>query len=53
VLNNQNFEDVFHLLNPSEPHKEILQTELRLKKQQLEEIIGYKIQGAIMRANLK
>ena len=29
--------------NPLEPHKEILQTELRIKKQQLEEII--KTQG--------
>ena len=26
--------------NPSEPHKEILQTELRIKEQRLEEIIG-------------
>ena len=39
--------------NPSEPHKEILQTELRIKKQQLEEIIGYKTQGAIIRSKVK
>ena len=39
--------------NPSEPHKEILHTELRIKKQQLEEIIGYKTQGAIIRSKVK
>ena len=39
--------------NPLEPHKEILQTELRIKKQQLEEIIGYKTQGAIIRSKVK
>ena len=39
--------------NPSEPHKEILQTELRIKNQQLEEIIGYKTQGAILRSKVK
>lgn len=39
--------------NPSEEHKEILQTELRIKKQQLEEIIGYKTQGAIIRSKVK
>ena len=36
----------------SEPHKEILRTELRIKKQQLEEIIGYKTQGAIIRSKV-
>ena len=39
--------------NPSEPHKEILLTELRIKKQQLKEIIGYKTQGAIIRSKVK
>ena len=39
--------------NISEPHKEILHTELRIKKQQLEEIIGYKTQGAIIRSKVK
>ena len=39
--------------NPPEPHKEILQTELRIKKQQLEEIIGYKTQGTIIRSKVK
>ena len=39
--------------NPQEPHEEILQTELQIKKQQLEEIIGYKIQGAIIRSKVK
>ena len=39
--------------NPVEPHKEILQTELRIKKQQLEEIISYKTQGAIIRSKVK
>ena len=39
--------------NPSEPHKGILLTELRIKKQQLEEIIGYKTQGAIIRSKVK
>ena len=39
--------------NLPEPHKEILQTELRIKKQQLEEIIGYKNQGAIIRSKVK
>ena len=39
--------------NSSEPHKEILHTELRIKKKQLEEIIGYKIQGAIIRSKVK
>ena len=39
--------------NPSEPQKEILLTELRIKKQQLEEIIGYKTQGAIIRSKVK
>ena len=39
--------------NPVEPHKEIFQTELRIKKQQLEEIIGYKTQGAIIRSKIK
>ena len=39
--------------NPSEPHKESLLTELRIKKQQLEEIIGYKTQGAIIRSKVK
>ena len=39
--------------NPSEPHKEILHAELRIKKQQLEEIIGYKTQGAIIRSKVE
>ena len=39
--------------NPSELHKEILQNELRIKKQQLGEIIGYKTQGAIKRSKVK
>ena len=39
--------------NPSEPQKEILHTELWIKKQQLEEIIGYKTQGAITRSKVK
>ena len=39
--------------NPSEPHKEIWHTELRIKKQQLEEIIGYKTQGAIIRSKVE
>ena len=39
--------------NPLEPHKEIVQTELRIKKQQLEEIISYKTQGAIIRSKVK
>ena len=39
--------------NPSEPHREIMQTELRIKKQQLEEIIGSKTQGAIIRSKVK
>ena len=39
--------------NSSEPHKEILLTELRIKKQQLEEIIGYRTQGAIIRSKVK
>ena len=39
--------------NPLEPHKEILQTELRIKKQQLVEVIGYKTQGAIIRSKVK
>ena len=38
---------------PVEPHKEILQTELRIKKQQLEEIISYKTHGAIIRSKVK
>ena len=37
----------------SEPHKDIMQTELQIKKQQLEEIIGYKTQGAIIRSKVK
>ena len=36
-----------------EPHKEILQTKLRIRKQRLEEIIGYKTQGAIIRSKVK
>ena len=39
--------------NPTEPHREIMQTELRIKKQQLEEIIGSKTQGAIIRSKVK
>ena len=47
------FERKLEEKNPPEPHKEILQTELRIKKQQLEEIIGYKTQGAIIRSKVK
>ena len=39
--------------NLSEPHKEILHAELRIKKQQLEKIIGYKTQVVIIRSKVK
>ena len=39
--------------NLSEPRKEILHAELRIKKQQLEKIIGYKTQVVIIRSKVK
>ena len=39
--------------NVSNKEKENIRTELRIKKLQLEEIIGYKTQGAILRSKVK
>ena len=39
--------------NLSETDEKTLHTELRIKKQQLEEIIGYKTQQAILRSKVK
>ena len=39
--------------NVSDKVKENIRTELRIKKQQIEEIITYKTQRAILRSNVK
>ena len=46
-------ENTLNKRNVSDKVKENIRTELRIKKQQIEEIITYKTQRAILRSNVK